>query len=94
MGEIGSNLTLNSLNLYWFSKMVQAIRKRFETPKETAGAQPLTAGPGSEKIIKENGVRIDAEYKVLVEGTELEVPYEIVETVEKKTGGSIRKRKA
>ncbi|CAJ2513360.1 Uu.00g014790.m01.CDS01 [Anthostomella pinea] len=30
-----SNLTLNSLNFYWFFKMVDAVRKRF-TPKEKA----------------------------------------------------------
>lgn len=30
---IGSNLTLNSLNWYWFFKMITAVRKRFEAPK-------------------------------------------------------------
>ncbi|KAI0012879.1 TLC domain-containing protein [Xylariaceae sp. FL0662B] len=30
---VGSNLTLNSLNFYWFFKMIDAVRKRFE-PKE------------------------------------------------------------
>ncbi|KAI1214025.1 DUF887-domain-containing protein [Annulohypoxylon truncatum] len=29
----GSNLTLNSLNFYWFFKMIDAVRKRFD-PKE------------------------------------------------------------
>ncbi|OTA51931.1 DUF887-domain-containing protein [Hypoxylon sp. EC38] len=30
---IGANLTLNSLNFYWFFKMIDAVRKRFD-PKE------------------------------------------------------------
>lgn len=31
---LGSNLTLTTLNCIWFSKMIKAIRKRFEPPKE------------------------------------------------------------
>ncbi|KAI1407471.1 DUF887-domain-containing protein [Hypoxylon sp. FL1857] len=30
---LGANLTLNSLNFYWFFKMIDAVRKRFD-PKE------------------------------------------------------------
>ncbi|KAH6627968.1 TLC domain-containing protein [Chaetomium tenue] len=33
-----SNLTLNSLNWFWFVKMVAAVRKRFEPPKPGAAA--------------------------------------------------------
>ncbi|KAL1865477.1 hypothetical protein Daus18300_007122 [Diaporthe australafricana] len=33
---LGSNLTLTTLNFIWFSKMIKAIRKRFEPPKETS----------------------------------------------------------
>ncbi|KAI1373592.1 DUF887-domain-containing protein [Hypoxylon crocopeplum] len=55
---IGANLTLNSLNFYWFFKMIDAVRKRFD-PKEkdakvagkaeqdqavTTGAQADSAG--------------------------------------------------
>lgn len=31
---IGANMTLNSLNFYWFFKMIDAIRKRFDTPAD------------------------------------------------------------
>ncbi|KAI2625123.1 TLC domain-containing protein [Xylaria nigripes] len=31
---VGSNLTLNSLNFYWFFKMIEAVRKRFEPKAE------------------------------------------------------------
>ncbi|RYP73758.1 hypothetical protein DL771_003471 [Monosporascus sp. 5C6A] len=33
---IGSNLTLNSLNFYWFVKMIDAVRKRFDPSKKEA----------------------------------------------------------
>ncbi|KAI0489578.1 TLC domain-containing protein [Xylaria cf. heliscus] len=31
---VGSNLTLNSLNFYWFFKMIEAVRKRFDPSVE------------------------------------------------------------
>lgn len=31
---LGSNIVLNTLNFYWFGKMIDAVRKRFVTPKE------------------------------------------------------------
>lgn len=31
---VGSNVILNALNFYWFGKMIETIRKRFEPPKE------------------------------------------------------------
>ncbi|QIW97110.1 hypothetical protein AMS68_002628 [Peltaster fructicola] len=34
---LASNLVLNVLNYYWFSKMVQTIRKRFDPPFGTKG---------------------------------------------------------
>lgn len=34
---LASNLTLNVLNMFWFSKMVQTIRKRFDPPFGTKG---------------------------------------------------------
>ncbi|KAI0415319.1 TLC domain-containing protein [Xylaria grammica] len=34
---IGSNLTLNSLNFYWFFKMIEAVRKRFDPKSESSG---------------------------------------------------------
>ncbi|KAI8629296.1 TLC domain-containing protein [Xylariaceae sp. FL1651] len=32
---MGSNLTLNSLNFYWFFKMIEAVRKRFDVKAES-----------------------------------------------------------
>lgn len=36
---LGSNIVLNTLNFYWFGKMIEAVRKRFvpqEDKKQTA----------------------------------------------------------
>lgn len=36
---LASNLVLNALNIYWFGKMIDTIRKRFEAPKEERVAE-------------------------------------------------------
>lgn len=41
---MASNLVLNTLNWYWFFKMITAVRKRFEPPKP-GKREPLPAGP-------------------------------------------------
>jgi len=40
---LGSNVVLNTLNFYWFAKMVETVRKRFEPPKEDARREKATA---------------------------------------------------
>lgn len=40
LSYLGSNLTLNFLNFYWFFKMIAAVRKRFVPSKEPA--EPVT----------------------------------------------------
>ena len=40
MVYLTSNLTLNALNIVWFSKMIQTIRKRFDPPLGTKGVGP------------------------------------------------------
>ncbi|KAI0398410.1 TLC domain-containing protein [Xylariaceae sp. FL0594] len=50
---LGSNLTLNSLNFYWFFKMIDAVRKRFEPPAAGKGKGGAGAdGEGEEKSEK------------------------------------------
>jgi hypothetical protein len=34
MTYLGSNIILNTLNFYWFGKMIETVRKRFQPPKE------------------------------------------------------------
>ncbi|KAL8845916.1 MAG: hypothetical protein Q9221_008954 [Calogaya cf. arnoldii] len=36
---LGSNVMLNTLNFYWFGKMIETVKKRFRTPKEEAKAK-------------------------------------------------------
>lgn len=52
---LGSNLVLNTLNFYWFGKMIEAVRKRFQPPKEArhkdkAVAMKSTGADGTTKI--------------------------------------------
>ncbi|CAK1357454.1 putative TLC domain-containing protein [Cercospora beticola] len=37
---LASNLVLNSLNIFWFWKMIQTIRSRFDPPLGTKGTEP------------------------------------------------------
>ena len=36
---LGSNITLNSLNFYWFGKMIETIQKRFSEVKGKKGGK-------------------------------------------------------
>lgn len=40
---VASNLTLNMLNVYWFGKMIETIRSRFNPPFGTKGTVPSRA---------------------------------------------------
>jgi len=53
-----SNLVLNGLNWYWFSKMIETLRKRFDPPIGTRSAEDKEA----------------VTEQVLVEGTHVETP--------------------
>ncbi|QRV85859.1 TLC domain protein [Ceratobasidium sp. AG-Ba] len=41
----GGNLALNMLNLFWFTKMIAALRKRFPKPKAPIGSSKHAAPP-------------------------------------------------
>lgn len=59
---VGSNLTLNSLNFYWFFKMIDAVRKRFEPPAsakiETDTAKVKGAAGGTGAITTGTDVKV------------------------------------
>jgi len=40
---LGSNIILNTLNFYWFGKMIETVRKRFQPPKEERKKSKATA---------------------------------------------------
>jgi hypothetical protein len=46
---LGSNIILNTLNFYWFGKMIEALRKRFTPPKD------VKEKPIATKNIESNG---------------------------------------
>lgn len=61
---LGSNIVLNTLNFYWFGKMIETVRKRFQPPKETrrkekAIATRSTGANGAARIgLDETEVRV------------------------------------
>ncbi|KAF1845489.1 DUF887-domain-containing protein [Cucurbitaria berberidis CBS 394.84] len=67
---LASNLTLNGLNWYWFGKMIETLRKRFDPPfgtKSPEGKEPLL---------------VPEDEKVLVEGTHVSTPAAIEKDTE------------
>ncbi|KAH6402574.1 hypothetical protein HBI60_060020 [Parastagonospora nodorum] len=59
---LASNLCLNGLNWFWFAKMIETLRKRFDPPLGTRRADD-----------KDGAVAVEQE-KVLVEGTSVLTP--------------------
>lgn len=59
---LASNLILNGLNWFWFTKMIETLRKRFDPPLGTRRAE------------KPNRIDIPENEKVLVEGTDVATP--------------------
>jgi hypothetical protein len=59
---LASNLTLNGLNWFWFGKMIETLRKRFDPPLGTRRPEKEAA----------HGVRDDE--KVVVQGTHVLTP--------------------
>ncbi|KAK4152267.1 TLC domain-containing protein [Chaetomidium leptoderma] len=58
---LASNVVLNTLNWYWFVKMVKAVRKRFEPPvpgKRKSEALPADAAPRTRASAVEDKDRI------------------------------------
>jgi hypothetical protein len=60
-----SNLTLNGLNWFWFGKMIETLRKRFDPPLGTR--QPEEKAAPVSKPVREDE-------KVLIEGTSVATP--------------------
>ena len=48
---LGSNVVLNTLNFYWFGKMIETVRKRFRPQKGSVGAKEVDGIiKGDEKV--------------------------------------------
>jgi len=83
---LASNITLNGLNWYWFGKMIEAIRKRFDPPFGTRGMPDKPKGaallegidgsaPEKKTIKKETEIwkGVDADGSTSVEVDQVEV---------------------
>jgi hypothetical protein len=59
---LGSNIVLNTLNFYWFRKMIEAVRKRFQPPKQKVavvmnGNSHNASARGSDRYTASSGVQ-------------------------------------
>jgi hypothetical protein len=78
---LGSNLTLNSLNFYWFFKMIEAVRKRFD-PKDQVKEKEAAADStvDEDRAITTGADGVPGELKsrprrgTLLDGEETETP--------------------
>lgn len=83
---LSANICLNGLNWYWFGKMIEAIRKRFDPPfgtrglpeKKRKGVRLLEGVDGSapEKVVKKEteiwrGIDADGHAKLEVDQVEV-----------------------
>ncbi|KAI9370202.1 TLC domain-containing protein [Aspergillus egyptiacus] len=67
---VTSNLVLNGLNYYWFSKMIETVMKRFRSPTPDRERAKMTRDPTEEN--KENSVEGLAQQAVLDAAEKLE----------------------
>ncbi|KAF2659862.1 DUF887-domain-containing protein [Lophiostoma macrostomum CBS 122681] len=72
---LASNLVLNGLNWFWFGKMIETIRKRFDPPLGTR--KPEKADKAGTTLEKEHMSEVE---KVLVEGIHVETPGAVTPT--------------
>jgi len=67
---LGSNIVLNTLNFYWFGKMIEAVKKRFKPGKEKGKEAVGMKAEGSEETAD---VVVDAEGKQVLKVERTEV---------------------
>lgn len=68
---LGSNLILNSLNFYWFSKMIETVMKRFRAPAEGQVEKertPLTMEKEAEALVLEAASTLEKEEGIFING--------------------------
>jgi hypothetical protein len=75
---LGSNLTLNSLNFYWFVKMIEAVRKRFDPKDQEKEPIQATAHQGKAVTTGTDGGVGDLKTRqrrgTLLDGEEVDAP--------------------
>lgn len=70
---LGSNTMLSILNFYWFGKMIEAVSKRFKSPKEKTG-QKKTKADGRISSVNtktREEIELDGNYRATPRGNAL-----------------------
>lgn len=59
---LGSNIVLNTLNFYWFGKMIEAVRKRFRPEKKkekgAVGVKAETSEETADVVVDGEGKKV------------------------------------
>lgn len=67
---LGSNIVLNTLNFYWFGKMIETVKKRFQPAKKGRGGSHVDGKVRGEERAK-LVVEIEGKTVVMAEKTEV-----------------------
>lgn len=70
---LGSNVVLNTLNFYWFGKMIETVKKRFRTPRHEGSRGAATGQHASGGFIIIEGTEMDGGEDEADEKVEMEV---------------------
>ena len=70
---LGSNIVLNTLNFYWFGKMIETVKKRFQPTKEKEKEKLPVKMNGGEKSEERGKAEIDGDGKMVVSAEKEEV---------------------
>lgn len=92
---LSSNLILNSLNFYWFSKMIETVMKRFRAP--VAGKEKNEGGPEIQKrpegdVVLDAAAQLEEDESIFIDGGASHGEPKIV--TGRDTNGGVRSRKA
>lgn len=103
---VGSNLILNFLNFFWFSKMVETVLKRFRTPAESAAAaekkgkkEPVGAEKAAQlkedivrDVVLEAASKLEQEETAILQGDLSSLQEHVSSAVDSGLGEELRKR--
>lgn len=105
---VGSNLILNFLNFFWFSKMVETVLKRFRTPAESAAAgekkgkkEPVSAEKAAQlkedivrDVVLEAASKLEQQETAIMQGDLSLLQEQVSSAVDSGLGEELRKRKS
>ncbi|KAJ5774518.1 hypothetical protein N7457_009414 [Penicillium paradoxum] len=99
---VGSNLILNSLNFYWFSKMVETVLKRFRVPAESDAKKGTVSAEKAAQpkedimrdVVLETAAQLEQEETAVLQGDLSAVREHVSSAVDAGLGEELRKRRA